>query len=165
MWNHQNIIVHYWLFAIVRQPNPKICESGKKLGKVLLFGFLDSLNPIQWRHKQWRSATVQENVLLAIEDLASFWPVFATELPQNGPPQENEKSNFHLVSSSVSPKHILWSYKFDGRKIRSFASCLGKNERRYQLKLLLFHFLRGVQFRADLGQKQAKYSIANKFFS
>ena len=80
-------------------------------------------------------------------------------------PKKMKKSNFYLVSSWFSPKHIFWSYKFDGRKIRSFASCLGKNERRYQLKILLFHFLRGVQFRADLGQNEAKYLIANKYFS
>ena len=80
-------------------------------------------------------------------------------------PKKMKKSNFHLVSSSVSPKHIFWSYKFDGRKIRYFPSYLRKNERRYQLKFVRFHFLRGVQFGAALGQKQAKYSIANKYFS
>ena len=54
-----------WLL-IVRQPNPEILESGKKLGKVLIFRFWDSLNPIEGRHKQWCSATVQENFLFAM---------------------------------------------------------------------------------------------------
>ena len=80
-------------------------------------------------------------------------------------PKKMKKSNFYLVSSWFSPKHIFWSYKFDGRKIRSFPSYLRKNERIYQLKIVRFYFLRGVQFRAALGQKQAKYSIANKYFS
>ena len=80
-------------------------------------------------------------------------------------PKKMKKSNFYLVSSWFSPKHIFWSYKFDGRKIRSFPSYLRKNQRRYQLKIVRFHFLRGVQFRAALGQKPGKYSIANKYFS
>ena len=89
----------------------------------------------------------------------------AQSCPKLNTPKKMKKSNFYLVSSWFSPKHIFWSYKFDGRKIRSFPSYLRKNQRRYQLKIVRFHFLRGVQFRAALGQKPGKYSIANKYFS